>query len=457
MISELTKEIVSLLKSKEDRVRTRTEIEQVHFTYSVRHILTELWKASHCMPPSEASINRRSGYYSENKRYISANLTYRQTIAAFKGLLDVHLIEITQEGYYDRNRHEGSLTRFIARPELQERLNELEGHPAIILRPDLDQETIILRDKHDGKREVIDYEDTDKTITYRNNLKSINQCFARHWADLKIKDLEIEPLSERLLRDKNKNPIDLSQRILFRIFSNGSFKEGGRFYRAWWQNVPSEYRKFITLDGKTTTEYDFSQLNPNMIYDRYNLELGSEDAYNRVLDGEHRDIVKQAFNAMIQAKTQLQGKPTDLDLDTIGMDWKDLRERILQTHKPIAHLFFSGLGNKLQFEDSAIAENIILQFVEWDAPALPVHDSFIMHHGYGSDLEEAMRRAYYERFGNDIPVKQEVMFERERTNDDPPKSLDIQEILDGEVEYSLWQDRDRFWWKEKSQKSTGSK
>ena len=66
-------------------------------------------------------------------------------------------------------------------------------------------------------------------------------------------------------------------------------------------------------------------------------------------------------------------------------------------------------------------------------------------------------KAYYEQFRNDIPVKQEVMFERERANDDPPKSLDIQEILDGEVEYSLWQDRDRFWWKEKSQKSTGSK
>ena len=92
MISELTKEIVSLINSKEDRVRTRTEIEQVHFNYSVGHILTELWKALHCLPPSEASINWRSGYYSENKRYISANLTYRQTIAAFKGLLDLHLM-----------------------------------------------------------------------------------------------------------------------------------------------------------------------------------------------------------------------------------------------------------------------------------------------------------------------------------------------------------------------------
>ena len=27
--------------------------------------------------------------------------------------------------------------------------------------------------------------------------------------------------------------------------------------------------------------------------------MGDEDAYNRVFDSEHRDIVKEAFNAMI--------------------------------------------------------------------------------------------------------------------------------------------------------------
>ena len=39
-------------------------------------------------------------------------------------------------------------------------------------------------------------------------------------------------------------------------------------------------------------------------------------------------------------------------------------------------------------------------FAAMDAPALPVHDSFIMHHGfsYEGELEEAMRRAFYDRF-----------------------------------------------------------
>ena len=149
----------------------------------------------------------------------------------------------------------------------------------------LDFEVILLRGRIDGHRELIEYEDTAQSDKYRNNPQNINKCSNRHWADLKIKDTEISLLTERLHLSEDKGPIDLSSRTLGRIFSNGSFKEGGRLYRGWWQNVPSEYRKHITLDGKKTAEYDFSQLNPHMIYFACNTEMGSDDAYDRVLDG----------------------------------------------------------------------------------------------------------------------------------------------------------------------------
>ena len=86
-----------------------------------------------------------------------------------------------------------------------------------------------------------------------------------------IKDDEYKKLQERLLLDDKKQPIDLTKKMLYRIFSNNDFGQGGRFYRGWWQNVPSEYRQFITIDSKRTQEYDFSQLGPNMIYSLYNL------------------------------------------------------------------------------------------------------------------------------------------------------------------------------------------
>ena len=178
--------------------------------------------------------------------------------------------------------------------------------------------------------------------------------------------------------------------------------------------------------------------------------MGSEDAYDRVLDGEHRDIVKQAFNAMIQARSPLNKKPIDINLDSLEMNWKDLRQRILDAHKPIQHLFFDGLGNKLQFEDSCIAESVMLDFQKIDAPALPVHDSFIMHHGYGGELEESIRRGFYQRFNNDVPIKSEIIKEMPSLPyEEQSDNLSVEEILKGEVEYSQWQGSDRMWWDKK--------
>ena len=330
-----------------------------------------------------------------------------------------------------------------------ERFENLEGHPAFVVLPNLDLECIILRDKLDGSNNTdIPYIDTPRTERFRNNLRTINEFLIKHWADLRTKDSEVEKLAQRVLQDPDKEPIDLSRRTLTRIFSNGSFDHGGRFYRGWWQNVPSEYRKYITIDEFVTTEYDYSQLSPNMLYFGYNLEMGNEDAYDRVLDGEHRDVVKQAFNAMVQSSTQLQRKPDKINMDELDMDWTDLRQRILDTHKPIQHLFFKGIGNKLQYTDSCIAESVMLQFAELNRMTLPIHDSFIMRQGYAGDLEEAMRRAFYDEFQSDIPIKHEVIVERVALFEDDG-SPRTEAVTKDDREHSKWYDRNTMWLSEK--------
>ena len=447
-ITDLIKETISKIQQYESRERARSTNAQQNFEYAVTAILIDLWKASFTVPASECLINKRNGYYSKNRRYKHPLMTYKQTMAAFDGLLMLGYIEVTKEGYFDRTSLQGALTKFIARDELSEQLRNIDGLPAITLPTNIDRETIVLRDIIDGERKVIDYTDTPKTDLYRNNLKRINQCFLRHWADLEIKDTEIEALEKRIAADNKKQPIDFSARTLTRIFSNGSFKEGGRFYRGWWQNVPKKYREFITIDMKRTCEYDFSQLNPHMIYYAYNKELGSEDAYNRVLDGEHRDLVKSAFNAMVQASTRLNTCPRDIDPSIADMSWGELRDRIIEAHKPIEHLFFDGIGNRLQFEDSCICESVMLHFAAMDAPALPVHDSFIMHHGFDGELEETMRRSFHERFGSDIPAKQEII-EWPMPNDNPPRSIDFEEAFEAEKEYSQWHARNDAWFAQK--------
>ncbi len=77
-----------------------------------------------------------------------------------------------------------------------------------------------------------------------------------------------------------------------------------------------------------TTEYDFSQLSPHMLYFAYNYEMGEEDAYDRVFDGEHRDVVKQVINAMIKSSSQLNLKPDKINIDGLEMSWMENRQTV---------------------------------------------------------------------------------------------------------------------------------
>ena len=158
-----------------------------------------LWRNYLSFPPNESSINLRNGYYSELLRYRDAKLTYRQVKAAFDGMIDCRFIEVTTAGYYLREAGRGGLTRFISTDKLLERFESLEGHPAFQIKPNLEEETIILRNKVNGNNVDIEYEDTPKTERFRSNLKKINECFLKHWADLRIKDIEVQQLAERIL------------------------------------------------------------------------------------------------------------------------------------------------------------------------------------------------------------------------------------------------------------------
>ena len=173
--------------------------------------------------------------------------------------------------------------------------------------------------------------------------------------------------------------------------------------------------------------------------------MGDEDAYDRVFDGEHRDIVKEAFNAMIQASTNLTQKPRKLDLSEVDLDWPTLKQTILDAHKPIADVFFQGHGNHLQFIDSRIVENVMVNFIRAeDAPVLPLHDSFVIHYAYSElgELEGKMRRAFPGHFKKDINVKSEIRVMPLSSFDGKDSDeLTIEKIVHGSPEYSQRESR----------------
>ena len=69
----------------------------------------------------------------------------------------------------------------------------------LVLKPNLDVQTIILRNRIDGRKTLVSYQEDKDTELWRANLKKINGCFARHILDLRIQDKEFIKLKKDFL------------------------------------------------------------------------------------------------------------------------------------------------------------------------------------------------------------------------------------------------------------------
>jgi hypothetical protein len=247
------------------------------------------------------------------------------------------------------------------------------------------------------KKETIDYKDTDTTNQMRSNLARINKLLAETWVDLEVPDSTLVEINKRLERKSDKQPIDFTRRKLKRMFNNSSFEQGGRFYHGWWQEIPSEYRKYITINGKWTRELDYAGIHIRMMYAMEGEELeDSFDPYKLKDYTSHRDEVKQALNTIINAKTKDEAIGSINNKLTLPKDKNanDLYKQLEQIHPKIKHYFGTGEGIKLQYLDSKIAEIVMLELLEQGIVALPVHDSFIVRRSYMIDLNPIMREAF---------------------------------------------------------------
>ena len=81
-----------------------------------------------------------------------------------------------------------------------------------------------------------------------------------------------------------------------------------------------------------------------------------------------------------------------------------------------------------------------------------MHDSFILHHAYGEtgEVEEAMRRAFYEEGGEHISKNDmEILTWTYRKDEDDTaeaKTLDIYTILRADDDVSQWRERHHRWY-----------
>jgi hypothetical protein len=125
-----------------------------------------------------------------------------------------------------------------------------------------------------------------------------------------------------------------------------------------------------------------------------------EDAYT-VEGYTDRDLFKQLVLIALNAKSQPMGIHALIDdnpdkADLLTYDYvKAAMLAFKAKHKQVAHLFFTGIGTKLQYFDSLIAEHVINHFTRLGIPVLSVHDSFVIQSDKANELKTQMWDTYY--------------------------------------------------------------
>lgn len=274
---------------------------------------------------------------------------------------------------------------------------------------DHDLPTIRMKDRN---KKYAEFEQDNKIMEMAERLDKYNGFLReRHWIDLFLTNNEFSKFyaDQRYSNEncKSSGCIDLiSGRSLYRVFNDGTFDHGGRFYGGWWQGIPKAYRQFITINGIPTVELDFSNMQISMLYARVGYQLEGDAYFIEGIDGQYRALIKEATLKLINAQDRMQ-PPVRSSLPP-GWTWKGLQEAIAEKHKPIADYFRSGEGIRLQRIDADIAENVLMQLMGAGVLALPIHDSFIVAEGNAERLRNIMLEAYKAHMnGSTVQLKTE--------------------------------------------------
>jgi hypothetical protein len=241
---------------------------------------------------------------------------------------------------------------------------------------------------------------------YINTLSTITSMFHPKIEGIQSDSL---PKEKRRLRDFGFDFLEFQSHFNFlhRVFNNGKFSQGGRFYGGFHLELLRNLRKHILINGEPVAEPDFSALHIRMLYHLEGIDY-REDPYTVLCDSkEDRKVFKIVFLVAINAETQRKGihgiqkelEENGIPFDTDYWNLKRCLKRVKNVHGPIAKYLNTGVGLKLQNLDGQITDLILKTLTREEIPVLPVHDSFIVRERDKDRLIEVMKSSYYRVMG----------------------------------------------------------
>lgn len=251
-------------------------------------------------------------------------------------------------------------------------------------------EVILLKDT-EGR--LTRYSDTSETRGMRANLHRLNDLLVGTGITTTRSAHPLNDFDDKYSGQKTD---------LYRVFNNGRFAQGGRFYGGWWQHAKKHLRRCITIDGQPTVEADFKGMHPAILFAKNGLDIPADPyafvpgiAENETL----RKHAKYTFLALLNAGRGDTAEPRDFDSAAHGMTAKEFRQLVRDAFPMLPGIFGTGIGLYLQREDSDMAERIMLHFAERDIPVLTVHDSFIIAARHRDELVRVMQRMFRDAYG----------------------------------------------------------
>ncbi|MBL8554033.1 MAG: hypothetical protein JNL41_07125 [Phenylobacterium sp.] len=394
-------ELLVQMEAWEPRRRARRADDRARLEATLGAIALDLFAAAGEDAERWLAYSRRNADYEAlQRRYVHPEAT-RTTVEAVVGFLEAGSYAETRAGSYRRQALGGGGYR--SRLRATDRLVAYFAGRGIGL-DDIGvreaAELVVLKGPaatRGGTKPLLGYDDTGETCRMREELRAWSAVAQRH--DIRPGGDRWDPMT-RPLEDADEGAgeaVELHRARLYRVFNNGSWRAGGRFYGGWWMTMPSADRKRLTIDGEPVVELDFKALHPRMAYHLAGWPLDLEDdPYD--LGGAwapvDRGAVKVAFNQLLAVGPGAGiRRPADLVLPR-GRSYGDLLAALEAKHEAIRPWLRSARALELQNLDSRIAAGVLAYFTARGRPVLPVHDSFVVAARDEYKLGETMFLAY---------------------------------------------------------------
>jgi len=264
------------------------------------------------------------------------------------------------------------------------------------------------------KKVLLDYTDTTAIINMRKVIREWNYLRKRTFVTLDIpKKLYYADENKEILeyycdltaKDNKSVHFKVKPKGVYRVFRK-DFEHFGRYSAGIETMVKREYRPTFKINGEPTIELDFQALHIRMLYnmesinypgDPYQIAAESYKFKTYRIRKYFKMIGLMAINA--DTKTGTIKALRDKLKNEIIIKYpliKKMLEHWLTVHKPIEKYLCSGIGLKLMYKDSCIAEKVIQHFTSRGIFVMCVHDSFIISKKYKKELKAVMEKSYKE-------------------------------------------------------------